>query len=107
MIDSIYVSKNQQDIINKIYSNEFDWLGTSNGDTVTKYQGRKLKQLALVMLLIGDEMEQEKKILPEETRKDLFFDFVRRMGDRINGNHSGTSQLDFGLAANLWKMIEH
>ena len=66
------ITENKEEIFEAIYSDDFTWKGYANGDTTAKYQGRKMKQLALVLLLAGEEMSKGEPILPESQRRKLF-----------------------------------
>ena len=72
-----YIIENKDEIFEAIYSEDLTWKGTANGDTAIKHQGRKLKQLALVLMLAGEEMSREECFLSEAQRKKLFYDFIR------------------------------
>lgn len=104
MITSEFIRTNKEELLKEIINEKFAWQGTKNGDSATKFQGRKLKQMAMVMLLVGEEMEQEEKILKEEVRRNLFYDFVRHLNNEYTGA-SGTSALDLHIVGNLWKLI--
>lgn len=104
MITSEFIRKNKDELLQEISNKKFAWQGYQNGDSITKFQGRKLKQMAMVLLLVGEEMEMEEKILQEEVRRNLFYDFVRYLTDE-KSDSSGTSELDFNIIGNLWKII--
>ncbi len=104
MLDSNFIRKNAQKLLKEIDNDKFTWKGSLNGDNLVKFQGRKIKQLALVLLLVGEEMEHEEIFLDEEKRRDLFHDHIRGLsGEHIND--SGTSRLNLNYVRNLWKTI--
>ena len=107
MIDSNFIRENKADILQEIKHEKYLWQGEKNGDNATKYQGRKVKQMAMVLLLVGEALEHEEKILDEETRRGLFYDYVRHYS-RQTPSHpdlSGCSGLVPDIIGNLWKML--
>jgi len=105
MITLKSIIENKEQLFEEIKSEDFLWLGEKNGDNITKYQGRKLRQLAIVILLVSAEMEIEDTILNRNQRQELFFDFVRNLGGRQPSEGSGKSYLSLEIIGNLWKQI--
>lgn len=92
-------------ILNQITDEDFfRWKGNANGDSICKFQGRRLKQMALVMLLVGEELENEKVFMDEGERKYLFNKFIRHLNDQPIDD-SGSAKLNLSIIGNIWKSL--